>query len=326
MRVTFKVILGLFGGMLLVGLLLKANADRRYFDAYDAGVPLNARVAESDRRAEYAREKVYFDSTPGEAIPTLFTLPLERAGRVPCIVFLHGIGQDKDFLDEITPLFNKAGWAMASFDQYTRGERKLSKNATPWQQLNAFRQRACKTVNDARRTVDYLQTRPEIDPERIYLVGASYGAITGTTAAAFDPRFKAVVLVYGGGNIGHLMNAKAIQSELNTGMLGWLKADAAVALARYVLAPADPTRYAHLIAPRPVLLQNGTDDVLISNEAAAALQNAVQEPKKISIHPGDHIGLDEATVWKVLNEALDWLKEQDAKAAAPAVAEMKPAA
>lgn len=313
MRFTFKAVLGLAGGLMMLGLLLKAAADRNFFAAYDPAVPLNATVAEQGPAGAFDREKIYFDSVPGEPVPTILTLPKERAGKVPCIVFLHGIGQDKDFVEEIAPIFNAGGWAMASFDQYTRGERKLVKGATPWQQLVAFRQRAAKTVNDARRLVDYLQTRDDIDPERIYLIGASYGAITGTTAAALDPRFKAVVLVYGGGGIRHLMNSDAIRGEVGQGPLGWLAMDALGLFARYVLAPADPLRYAHQIAPRPVLLQNGTDDVLISDAAAEALQAAVGEPKKITIYPGDHIGLDRDTVLEVLHEGQRWLIEQDAQ-------------
>ena len=283
MKFTFKFFVGLLGAVVLLGLVLKANADRHYFAAYDPAVPLNARIAEQGSTDAYDREKVYFESTPGEAVPAILTLPKGRTAPVPCIVFLHGIGQDKDFVEEISPMYNAAGWAMISFDQHMRGERKLPKEATPWQQLTAFRQRACKTVNDTRRIADYLQTRADIDPERLYLVGASYGAITGSTAAAFDPRFKAVVLVYGGANIRNLMQADAIRGELNKGPFGWIAADAAAGLARYVLAPADPARYAHLIAPRPVLLQNGTDDVLISDAAAKSLQDAIGEPVD-SIH------------------------------------------
>lgn len=311
MRFTYKVFLGLLGGLVLLGLFAKADADRHYFDAYDPATPLNAKIADQSTTDTCAREKLYIDTTPGEPLPAILTLPKQHTAPVPCIVFLHGIGQQKEFVDEIAPIYNQAGWAMISFDQYTRGERKLPKDTPIWNQLIAFRQRACKTVNDARRIADYLQTRPEIDPQRLYLVGASYGAITGATAAAFDPRFKAVVLVYGGGNIRHLMQATAITGELEKGPLGWLKADAATALARYLLAPADPARYAHLIAPRPVLLQNGTQDVLISDAAAKSLQDAVREPKKITLYPGDHIGTDEPTVLKVLQEGLTWLKEQD---------------
>jgi len=313
MSKVLRVGLGLFAGVLVVLLVLKARADRHYFDAYDAGVALNARVAESEERERYRREKVYFDSTPGEAVPTLVTLPKEGSGPFPCIVFLHGIGQDKDFLDVISPVFNEAGFAMTSYDQYTRGERKLDKGLGPIAQAQAFRERACKTVNDTRRLADYLQSRPDIDPERLYLVGASYGAITGSTAAAFDTRFKAVVLVYGGAGISKLLDATAIRGEMaKQGVWGLPLFGVLKPVVAYLLAPADPIHYAHRIAPRPVLLQNGKTDVLISTAAAEALQGAVQEPKKITWYEGDHIGLDEATVWRVLGEGIAWLKEQDA--------------
>lgn len=312
MRVTSKVVLGILGAAVLALLLAKANADRHFYDGYDATAPLNARVASSEVREAGTREAVYFDGMAGESIPALLALPKDVKGKVPCVVFLHGIGQKKDFLDEISPIYNQQGFAIASFDQYTRGERRLPENATPWQQLVAFRQRAARTPNDARRLVDYLQTRPEIDGERIYLVGASYGAITGTVAAALDPRFKAVVLVYGGANIRHLMSAREIRGAVDKGPFGWAVADVAIALARYVLAPADPAIYAPRIAPRPVYLQNGTTDGLISDAAAKALQEAVQEPKKIDIYPGDHIGVDEATVWEVLKSGIAWLQAQDA--------------
>lgn len=316
MRSFFKIVLGLIAGLVILGLLMKAQADRHFFDAYDAKVALEPNAGPIESREGYDRQALSFASTPREAVPTLLALPKERPSRVPCIVFLHGIGQDKDFLDVIAPTFTKAGWAITSFDQYTRGERKLSKSASVWNQVMAFRQRACKTVNDARRLVDYLQTREEIDPERIYLVGASYGAITGSTAAAFDPRFKAVALIYGGGNLPRLLRSNANRHELETGPLGWLKLDAAVSLASYLMAPADPILHAGEISPRPVLLQNGEADDLIPTDAAQDLQAAVKDPKKIIVYPGNHIGMDEAMVYRVLNDALHWLQEQDAQMAA----------
>lgn len=43
------------------------------------------------------------------------------------------------------------------------------------------------------RTVDYLLTRPEVDPERIGCVGLSIGALRATHLAVLDPRIKASV-------------------------------------------------------------------------------------------------------------------------------------
>jgi dienelactone hydrolase len=303
-----KVLLGVVGVLVLL-LALKFVSDFRYFHEYDASVPFNVQVESVESREAYERVKFSYDSIPGEPIPTLLTLPKERQGRVPCVIFLHGIGQKKDFLDEITAPFNQAGFAMACFDQYMQGERKLDTD-NYLAQMMAFRRRAASTVNDTRRLVDYLQQHPDIHPDRIYMVGASYGAITGSTATAMEPRIKATVLVYGGAGISNLLEARLIKQEVGA----WLTP--LKMFANFVLWPADPIRYAGKIAPRPVLLQNGKDDGLISIAAAEALQNAIQDPKKVTWYEGDHIGLDEATVLTVLDEGLQWIKEQDARVVA----------
>jgi dienelactone hydrolase len=45
------------------------------------------------------------------------------------------------------------------------------------------------------RSVDYLLTRPEVDPERIGCVGLSVGGVRSAHLAALDPRIKAAVVV-----------------------------------------------------------------------------------------------------------------------------------
>lgn len=42
--------------------------------------------------------------------------------------------------------------------------------------------------------VDYLETRPDIDMDQLVLVGISFGGYLAARAAAFEPRFKAVVI------------------------------------------------------------------------------------------------------------------------------------
>ena len=48
---------------------------------------------------------------------------------------------------------------------------------------------------DDRRTVDYLQSRPEVDPERIGVVGLSVGGFRSALLAAVDERIRAAVAV-----------------------------------------------------------------------------------------------------------------------------------
>ena len=53
------------------------------------------------------------------------------------------------------------------------------------------------TVLDVMRLVDYLETRPDVDPLRIGLGGFSKGGIETYLAAAIDPRIAAAVAGHG---------------------------------------------------------------------------------------------------------------------------------
>ena len=51
---------------------------------------------------------------------------------------------------------------------------------------------------DLGRTLDYLETRPDFDQDRIGYFGYSFGASTAFPPAALEERFKAMVLLSGG--------------------------------------------------------------------------------------------------------------------------------
>ena len=194
-----------------------------------------------------------------------------------------------------------------------RGERKL-KGKSAWSEAAVFRVRAAHTVNDTRRLIDYLVTRPDIAADRIYLVGASYGAVTGSTAAAFDKRIRAVVLTYGGGNLRKLLSADVIREEIRN----WALPVSLVAW--YFGSVADPVNYIGRISPRPILLQNGKADTVVAPAAARALQEAARPPKTILWYEGDHLGktrdLDMPLTTRVLTDALKFIQEEDTKATA----------
>lgn len=52
-------------------------------------------------------------------------------------------------------------------------------------------------VHDVLRAVDLLEKRPEVDPNKIALMGASHGSLISALAASRDSRIKAIVLAYG---------------------------------------------------------------------------------------------------------------------------------
>jgi fermentation-respiration switch protein FrsA (DUF1100 family) len=305
---TTGTVFVVLAALLAAGEAVKRSCDRHFYDGYEADAPLGV-VLESDSFVEtHYRQTVSFMGAGDIRVPAMLALPLHDADvqpPYPCVLFVYGINQRKEFLDVIAPPFIEAGFAMATFDQYTRGDRKV-KDLEGIDEVLAFRRRGALTVLETRRMVDLLQSRDDIDPDRIYLVGASYGAITGATAAAFDARLRAAVLVYGGGNLSLLLDSEAAGEEIGNFL------PAVVRFGAWFLAPADPCRHIDRIAPRPVLMLNGKEDTLVPPEAAEALYEAARMPKEIRWYEGDHIGTDEDTLRAVLNDAVAWLKQQDA--------------
>ncbi len=302
-----KIVLALMVAfVVLVGTLsvIAWRWDTHYFDGYVAGQPLDAADVQEEDREGYRRVQLNFAGVDGHRIPTVLTLPKEGKGPHPCLIFLHGIGQKKEFIDEIAAPFVKEGYAMATFDQYTRGERRLD-DANGAQELLALRRRGALTVLETRRLVDYLETRDDIAADRIYLLGASFGAVTGSTAVAFEPRIAATVLCYGGGDL-----PKLFASDVATEMAGAWMAPLKHVLS-WLMAPADPVHYAAQISPRPILCQNGKGDTVVPAVAGQALFDAAKDPKEIIWYESDHIGLDEKHVWVVLNDAIKWLNERE---------------
>ena len=56
------------------------------------------------------------------------------------------------------------------------------------------------SVIDVRQILDWVQTRPELDPTRVAVVGYSFGSFISSIAMAVDKRIKAGILIESGGN------------------------------------------------------------------------------------------------------------------------------
>jgi eukaryotic-like serine/threonine-protein kinase len=63
---------------------------------------------------------------------------------------------------------------------------------------NNWRDHVAMWVKDASRALDYVDSRPDLDHEKIGYYGYSWGAVMGAIIPAVDPRFKANVLALGG--------------------------------------------------------------------------------------------------------------------------------
>ena len=70
---------------------------------------------------------------------------------------------------------------------------------TPWPELTpSYRDWTIRQVKDARRAVDYLATRADIDHDRLGYFGVSWGVQIAPPILALEPRVKTAIFVSGG--------------------------------------------------------------------------------------------------------------------------------
>jgi fermentation-respiration switch protein FrsA (DUF1100 family) len=148
-------------------------------------------------------------------------------------------------------------------------------------------------ARELRRALDVLLAQPGIDKTRVALVGHDFGAMYGALATAADPRVTAFVYMAG--------TRSFTDWFLFTPKREGAAKDAFVAR----LAPLDPINYLPKISPRPILLQFGTKDQFVSNEAATAMADAIKGPKTLKTSDFEHELTYQARV-----DRIAWLKEQ----------------
>src|SRR5262249_21433879 len=120
---------------------------------------------------------------------------------------------------------------------------------------------------DLQRTVDYLESRDDVDVSQLNYVGFSMGTICNVPFVALDPRIKAAAFAVGNARLNEFQPPPTdprIHEEL-----------------KLASAMINPVHFAPLISPRPVLLMNNNRDELVPVSAAQALFDALNEPKQI---------------------------------------------
>ncbi len=256
---------------------------------YDSTVPLiptltQRKDTEGKPTALYA---LTFAGAGGVIVPALLSLPNAPAtGKRPAVILLHGMGGDKNQLQALAMLLNGKGYTTLAIDIAGHGERpKVNGKPAAEQDLSGIRVIAAQTVQDLRRAVDYLCSRPDIDPRRIGFVGVSLGGVLGARFLADEPRVVAASLWVAGGDWGTLITksvhpfAKRFRESGET--------DAA--RIRTALADVDPVPAISHAAPRPLLFLNGATDDVVPKACSDALFAAARAPKERVILPGGHI-------------------------------------
>jgi dienelactone hydrolase len=144
-----------------------------------------------------------------ERVPLLLVRPAKPVGRLPAVVVLHGTGGNKESLRGLLVELARRGIVGVAIDARYHGER--SGGARGSQAYVAAITRAWKTPSgepqehpfyfdtcwDIWRTLDYLQSRSDVDGNRLGMIGFSMGGIETWLAAAVDDRVKVAVPAIG---------------------------------------------------------------------------------------------------------------------------------
>ena len=170
-----------------------------------------------------------------------------------------------------------------------------------------LRPAAFDTVAEVLLLLDYLESRPDVERHRLFLIGGSMGAVVATVAGAVDPRPAAVVALYGGARLGPLVAHTLENPAQDVPYPHWRALLAGHALA-WLLTPLDPERYAAAISPRPFLMLNGSEDSLVPRASVLALYDAARPPKELIWVTSEHVQPSEAQLLRELSGIVtSWL-------------------
>jgi len=269
-----------------------------------------------------------FATDPDERVSGIIIRPEKAAGRRPAVIVLHGTGDSKEgMLDWASELAVRGFFAVAIDGRY-HGER--TKTGYDDAILRAYKTGKehpflYDTVWDVMRLIDYLETRDDVDPKRIGLIGISKGGMETYLAAAADPRVAVAVPSISVQSFRWALENNAWQARVGTiqqAVEGAARNDGTTLNAQFVrkfydrLVPGiysefDGPAMLPLIAPRPLMVINGDSDsltplpgvMLAANSASEAYAKAGAKEKfmlRVQKNTGHSVTADS------LRAAIDW--------------------
>jgi dienelactone hydrolase len=227
--------------------------------------PLNARVVGSRHYPGYRVERIIFESRPRHFVTAALYLP-DGKPPYPGVLVPCGhtaTGKAGDTYQQICILLARGGMAAFCYDPIGQGERvqmldeqgkpAIREGSTTEHTMAGIgailvgRQAATYRIWDGMRALDYLASRPEIDPARLGCTGNSGGGTMTAYLMALDERIAVAAPSCYITSLDRLFATIGPQ-------------DAEQNITGQVAAGLDHADYVTMRAPRPTLLSVGTQD------------------------------------------------------------------
>ena len=281
-------------------------------------------------------EKVTFKSD-GLTLSGTLCIPdsAPKGKKLPVFMVLHGFGSNSSSNNVTGPckMLNDWGYAALGFDMRGCGDSEgVRANLICLEQ-----------VADTRNATTFLQTRKEIDPKRIGVLGSSFGGAVAVYAGGVDERIGAIVSSGGWGDGERKFRGQHPGTEawakftkmLADGKAHRAKTGKSLMVGRYDIVPIPPHLRHNLaeksheqftaetaqsmydfraddvvgkIAPRPLLLLHSSVDSVTPTEQSLRMFELAKQPKDMHLFADtDHFMFAETStrVRSILKEWLD---------------------
>ncbi len=264
----------------------------KYYN-YDQDLPLKDSVNLLRDTTGYELYDVTFSSVHNQTVTALLTVPKTGGNPHPVIILMHGLGDRKtvDYIETGNDYFLKSGYAVLRLDIAKHGERyeddydfSFTGEYRYWS-----REIIIQTVFDLRRAVDFIQTREELDADRIGYFGISLGGIIGTVFSGVEPRVKVPVITLAGGDMNLMFGMDALSDDTKD-----------------YLSMIEPNNFVEKIAPRPLLMINAENDDVVPPLMSKLMFKKAMEPKEIIWYPAKH---HDIPIDKVYPDGIRWFQK-----------------
>lgn len=171
-----------------------AFAQSSIFD-YDASAPIDYKEQLISAHDSVRVSDASFTSPKGGRVRCYVVAP-DRRGHFAGIVWQHGGSEDRSWFlpDAIAMAKRGAVSVLMDAPNVRPPEMRAPKVKDDAEQE---RNELIQVAVDARRSLDYLASRPDVDKDRIGYVGLSFGAMMGGSLAGVDHRFRTFILISG---------------------------------------------------------------------------------------------------------------------------------
>ncbi len=222
--------------------------------------PLQATVTGEITEDSFIVRKLHYQSSPGLYVTANLYLPKEIEKPVPAILYVCGHARkikdgvsygNKTGYHHHGIWFARNGYACLMIDTVQLGELQGIHHGTYskgmwWWNARGYTPAGVEAWNGI-RAIDYLQTLPEVDGERIGITGRSGGGAYSWWVAALDERIKVAVPVAGITSLRNYVVDGCVEGHCDCMFMinsyGW-----------------DFPMVAALVAPRPLLITNTDKD------------------------------------------------------------------